>query len=49
MPDMAPPATLPSRPIYQGRILTVTVDRVRLPHGPDQCTAGAYQITGFAK
>jgi ADP-ribose pyrophosphatase len=32
---MAPPATLSSRPIYQGRIFTVTVDRVRLPHGPE--------------
>ena len=24
-----------TRPIFQGRIFTVTVDRVRLPHGPE--------------
>jgi ADP-ribose pyrophosphatase len=32
---MATPAALSSRTIYQGRIFTVTVDRVRLTHGPE--------------
>ena len=32
---MAPPAALTTRTIYEGRIFTVTVDRVRLPHGPE--------------
>jgi ADP-ribose pyrophosphatase len=32
---VAPPAVLAARTIYEGRIFTVTVDRVRLPHGPE--------------
>ena len=32
---MSEPEVRSSRPIYQGRIFTVTVDRVRLPHGPE--------------
>jgi ADP-ribose pyrophosphatase len=32
---MSPAETLATRSIYQGRIFTVTVDRVRLPHGPE--------------
>jgi ADP-ribose pyrophosphatase len=32
---MSSAETLATRSIYQGRIFTVTVDRVRLPHGPE--------------
>jgi ADP-ribose pyrophosphatase len=32
---MTTPDALSTRTIYEGRIFTVTVDRVRLPHGPE--------------
>ena len=32
---MAAPDVRSTRTIYEGRIFTVTVDRVRLPHGPE--------------
>ncbi len=32
---MTTPETRSTRTIYEGRIFTVTVDRVRLPHGPE--------------
>jgi ADP-ribose pyrophosphatase len=32
---MAAPEVRSSRTIYEGRIFTVTVDRVRMPHGPE--------------
>ena len=32
---MPPADLLATRPIYEGRIFRVTVDRVRLPHGPE--------------
>ena len=38
---MSSAQTLATRSIYQGRIFTVTVDRVRLPHGPEVDLTGA--------
>jgi ADP-ribose pyrophosphatase len=32
---MAAPEPLSSRAVYDGRVIRVTVDRVRLPHGPE--------------